>query len=267
MIAMRAAPEIDRLVFAVHRHARHLVASDLPAALEAAGMESPGALNNVGELVRAGRLTREAAALRYRYWPIEERDGFLDESVAAGRLIESNGRLTGSDAVMALIDVLEGARAAAAAALWAGHRPEVEELTGMCADVLAASGKSPLLDAFAAVPLPEPAEHRLFALFERLRYLRNDAHAAAWTSAGLTAADMVELTPIWNGKDPRGDVAALASLEERGLVSGGRLTEVGRSIREAIEDDTNRRAQPAFDVLGDRAGRFLELLEALPDEA
>ena len=99
-----------------------------------------------------------------------------------------------------------------------------------------------------------------------MRYLRSDVHAFAWSAAGLTAGDMVELTPIWNGKEPRGMEATLASLEERGLLNHGTLTKQGQAVRDRIEAETNRFAQQALDALGDRGDRFVELLVTLPDE-
>ena len=77
---------------------------------------------------------------------------------------------------------------------------------------------------------------------------------------------MVELTPLWKGEEPRGHERMIASLETRGLVREGALTEHGRSVRYEIEAETNRLARPAFDVLDQRGDRFVVLLVALPSE-
>ena len=266
MVAKRAAPEIDRLVFAVHRMARRVAHDELLVALDAVGLVTAGRLDGVIDLLAAGKLTRESAALRHRYAPPGDVDAFLAEWVSAGRLSIRDGRYVASEGLHALMRVIQTARATAAAELWRDHRDTVDDVAAMSAEVLASSGPSPLLDAFANVTLPGHAELRLFALLERLRYLRNDAHAAAWMAAGVSAADMVELTPLWIGQDPRGDEVTMASLGERGLVSGGDLTEHGRSVRDAIEAETNRLSEPAFEVLGERGDRFVDLLRALPSE-
>ena len=266
MIAKDAAPEIDRLVYAVGRNARRLDEDGLAAVLEAAGLDSPGRLNGLGDLILAGALTDEVVELRYRYMADGDRTKFLDDAVAEGRLDFADGFYGASDPVLALLSFTETRRGAAAAELWGGFVSEVQELTAFCGEVIGASGESPLLQAYEGVPLPEGAELRLFALLERMRYLRSDAHALAWGAAGLTAGDMVELTPIWYGKEPRGVEPTLASLEERGLLKHGTLTKQGQAVRDGIEAETNRLAQQGFDALGDRGDRFVELLVTLPDE-
>ena len=266
MIAKDAAPEIDRLVYAVGRNADRVDEDGLAAVLEAAGLDSPGRLNGLSDLILGGALTDEVAELRYRYMADADRTKFLEDAVAEGRLDFADGFYGASDPVLALLSFTETRRGAAAAELWGGFVSEVQELTAFCGEVIGASGESPLLQAYEGVPLPEGAELRLFALLERMRYLRTDAHALAWSAAGLTAGDMVELTPIWYGKEPRGVEATLASLEERGLLKHGTLTKQGQAVRDGIEAETNRLAQQGFDALGDRGDRFVELLVTLPDE-
>jgi hypothetical protein len=266
MIAKDAAPEIDRLVYAVGRNARRADQEGLAAMLEAAGLDAPGLLNGLGDLILAGALTDEVAALRYRYMADADRTKFLDEAVAEGRLEFADGFYGASESVLALLSFIEARRGAAATELWDGFASEVGELAAFCGVVIGVSGEFPLLQAYEGVPLPEGAELRLFALLERMRYLRGDAHASAWSAAGLTAGEMVELTPIWNGKEPRGEEPTLASLEERGLLKHATLTKQGQAVRDGIEAETNRLAQQAFDTLGDRGHRFVELLVKLPDE-
>ena len=266
MIAKDAAPGIDRLVYAVGRNARRVDQDGLAAVLETVGLDSPGLFNGLGDLILAGALTDEVAELRYRYMADGDRTKFLEDAVSEGHLDFADGFYGASEPVLALLSFTETRRGAAAAELWGSFASEVEELTAFCGEVIGASGESPLLQVYEAVPLPEGAELRLFALLERMRYLRSDAHAFAWSAAGLTAGDMVELTPIWNGKEPRGMEATLASLEERGLLNHGTLTKQGQAVRDRIEAETNRFAQQALDALGDRGDRFVELLVTLPDE-
>ena len=266
MIAKDAAPEIDRLVYAVGRNARRVDQDGLASVLEAAGLDSPGLLNGLSDLILAGALTGHVVELRYRYMADADRTKFLEDAVAEGRLEFADGFYGASESALALLSFIETRRETAAAELWGKFASEVEELTAFCAVVIGASGESPLLHAYEGVPLPEGAELRLFALLERMRYLRSDAHAFAWSAAGLTAGDMVEFTPIWNGKEPRGVEATLASLEERGLLKHATLTKQGQAVRDGIEAETNRLAQQALDTLGDRGDRFVELLVTLPDE-
>ena len=266
MVAKDAAPEIDRLVFGVGRNARRADQDGLAAMLEAAGLDSPGLLNGLGDLIVAGALTDEVVELRFRYMADADRTKFLDDAVAEGRLEFADGFYGASESVLALLRVIEARRGVAAAELWGGFTSEVGELTAFCSEVIGASAESPLLEVYEGVPLPEGAELRLFALLERMRFLRSDAHAFAWSAAGLTADDMVELTPIWNGKEPRGVESTLASLKERGLLKHAALTKQGQAVRDGIEAETDRLTQQAFDTLGDRGDRFVELLVTLPDE-
>ena len=265
MIAKNAAPDIDRLVFAVHRNARRHAGDRLPGLMQAVCIDELGPINALDDLLMAGGLTRSKAALRVRYM-IKTVDAFLDECVKAGSLVLQDGRFIVSGDLAEALRYLHECRATGASELWGTRADVVEELTADAVKVLAAAGDSPLLAAYHDVPLDDRRDIRLFELLTRLRYLRNDAHAAAWSAAGMTASDMVELTPIWHGSDPRGDQETLTALERRGLISAGALTEQGRSIRQAIEDETNRLSQPAFASLGDRAGRFAEMLATLPDE-
>ena len=57
----------------------------------------------------------------------------------------------------------------------------------------------------------------------------------------------------------------LSGVVNKALAAG--LTAAGRELREAIEDDTDARAQRSFDVLdSDAAGEFLDALRTLPGE-
>jgi len=266
MIAKDSASETTRLVYGVGRNARRLDEDGLAAALEKTGLDAPGMLGGLGDFILAGALTDEAAELRYRYTDESDRTKFLENAVAEGHLNFADGFYGASEPVSALLSFIETRRGAAAAELWGKCASEVEELTAFCGEVIGAAGEAPLVQAYEGVPLPEDAELRLAALLERVRYLRSDAHASAWSAARLTAADMVELTPIWNGKEPRGTEATLLSLEERGLLKDGLITTQGQEVRDGIEAETNRLAQQSLDALEDRGNRFIELLRTLPDE-
>jgi hypothetical protein len=146
-------------------------------------------------------------------------------------------------------------QATAKAEHWAGHEDRVEGLLEPVGRVLEAA-LAPVLDgtatngrtastaagtgggAFVAMAPPyEPAGTcpgvLLLNRLGTLRYHRADAHAAAWTAAGLTAAGVAEMAP---GPE-----------------------------RDAIEAETNRRAAPPFAALSapERLA-FLADLAALP---
>ena len=58
--------------------------------------------------------------------------------------------------------------------------------------------------------------------------------------------------------------AALAGLNERGLLAGEELTEVGAALRERVEHDTDRTDVAAWQHLGeDRTMRLIELGKGL----
>ena len=145
MIAKDATPEIDRLVYAVGRNARRVDPDRLAAVLETAGLDAPGLLNGLGDLILAGVLTDEVAELRYRYMADGDRTKFFEDAVAEGRLDFADGFYGASEPVLVLFRFTETRRGAAAAELWGRFASEVEALTAFCGEVIGASGESPLL--------------------------------------------------------------------------------------------------------------------------
>jgi hypothetical protein len=112
----------------------------------------------------------------------------------------------------------------------------------------------------------------LLARLTALRYLRADAHAAAWATAGLDAAQIGALTALLRGTIPSWDGvdAALERLQHRGQAAHDgttwHLTERGRAEREAIEADTNERAAPPWAALtATERAALLHGLARLPD--
>ena len=176
MIAKNAAPDIDRLVFAVHRNARRHAGDRLPGLMQAVCIDELGPINALDDLLMAGGLTRSKAALRVRYM-IKTVDAFLDECVKAGSLVLQDGRFIVSGDLAEALRYLHECRATGASELWGTRADVVEELTADAVKVLAAAGDSPLLAAYHDVPLDDRRDIRLFELLTRLRYLRNDAHA------------------------------------------------------------------------------------------
>ena len=101
----------------------------------------------------------------------------------------------------------------------------------------------------------------LFRLGDQLREFRGDSHIAAWIAAGHDAVEIGLLTELYWGMPLRtyirtrawseGDLeAAEHRLEAAGLLQEGRLTDDGRTHREAIELATDAQMAPAITALG-----------------
>jgi hypothetical protein len=124
---------------------------------------------------------------------------------------------------------------------WRPHAGPVDRLNAVLARVIAAAGETAgAAWAVQAPPYEPPGTPPGVLLLNRLstlRYHRADAHAAAWQAAGLTAAELVAM-PWDTAWSPQ---------------------------REAVEQDTNRRAAVPFAVLtAEQRLRLLADLAALP---
>ena len=166
-----------------------------------------------------------AAVTRYR--DADQCRASLSSAAQRGALeLTADGGFRATDRGHEFLTELYRSHAKATADLCADHRARVERLLDSVAVVLDAA-LAPLLDgadatrrgAFAAMAPPyEPPEADpgllLLNRLGTLRYHRADAHAAAWVAAGLTAAQIAAM--------PDGPA------------------------REAIENETDRRAAPPF---------------------
>jgi hypothetical protein len=236
--AALVTPQIERLTFAVIR-----------ASIKRAGPQlmtygvAIDALDIVGQL-RTGLAARPVSAAGlaavYRYRDADEFRRNLDTLASVGIIEQGNdGAIRATDTGRALLAVMYGAGAEAAAELWSGHRETVarlNELAGRLVAAAAASGG----DAYAAIapPYEPPGASPELLLHHRLavlRYHRADAHAAAWRAAGHTVDTI------------------------RGLADGPE--------RERIEAETNRRAGRPYATLsaGERSG-LVSGLTGLPGE-
>lgn len=270
-IAREAAPEIDRLVLFVRKLGPQQDAR-LAKLARACGLESLELLPNFGDFLLEGVLTNELAILRMPYSTPDKVLGRLDE-LEGKRLIEK--RETGLAATPDLRPLLEAMAAAwteVAAAAWGGHREDLTTAT----DAAGIVGRAASDDHVVAVvhrELPEPTdphhllEHRLVTL----RLVRQHDHVAAWKARGLTAPATVLLTKLWQADSLADRLVdpgeGLTHLIELGLVEADplSLTARGREVRDAIEAETNQRAQQTFDVLDEAAGvDFLAALRHLP---
>ena len=266
-IAREAAPEIDRLVLFVRKLGPQR-STRLAELARARGLESLELLPNFGDFLLEGVLTAELAILRM---PYSKPDKVLDRlaELEGKRLIEE--RETGFAATPELRQLLEALAAAwaeVASEAWGGHREDLTTAT----DAAGIVGRAASDEHIAAVvhrELPEPTdpylllEHRLVTL----RLVRQHDHVAAWKARDLTAPAMVLLTKLWQADSPADPGDGLTQLIELGLIEADplSLTAGGREVREAIEAETNQRAQETFDVLDEPGGAaFLTALRRLP---
>ncbi|WP_084780364.1 hypothetical protein [Planobispora rosea] len=243
--AAEIAPVIDVVHVGVHaasgRRCQELVARS--------GLDA-GLLIDLRYVLPARPLTREGLAAVYRYDPVDE--AWIAAQIARGILIEDPVRdgaapstpgapgasgmsgalgaygarevLRATDRALAFIAELYGIHAAVTAELWAAHAgrlPVLTRLTGRLLTAAAHSGGP----AFAQVAPPHeppgtPDGVLLFNRLAALRLHRADAHAAAWSGAGLTAGQIVAMPP--------------------------------GPARDAIEAETNRRAAAPYETLSAR---------------
>lgn len=134
----------------------------------------------------------------------------------------------------------------------------------------------PLFAGSAGLPWPDRPLAALWHAATLLREYRGDGHLAAcatWALTGLEANILTELQigfePLsytgTRGWSPEAMAAATAALEKRGLVAAGALTPEGRSLREAIEDATDRSVTPVIDALGTDIGDLTTTLNGWSD--
>jgi hypothetical protein len=203
-----------------------------------------------------------------RYWPPERVLARLDELGEKQLIRGVDAGLIATSALRPLLEALLAAQADVAAEAWGEHQDDVATVTHLARELAAAASDDHVVAAVHRT-LPEPGhpyallEHRLVTL----RYIRQHDHATAWLSRGLTAPDMVVMTKLWHDESMEQPSDGLARLVTLGFAEEhpSRLTTTGRQVREAIEDETNRRAQETFDVLDQRAATaFLAALQRLP---
>ncbi|CAN5402378.1 MAG: helix-turn-helix domain-containing protein [Acidimicrobiia bacterium] len=269
--AQLAAPEIDRLVLSLNsavgaRHGAHLgaLAGDL-------GLDGLGMLPGLGDFLAAGVLCDRIAASRMRYRHPDEITGWLGDLVAKGLAERRDGVYAPTERSTPLLGALAEAVTDVASSAWGGH-PELVGTIGAAASRVAAAVPSDHIVAATHRDIPEPDDPsgRLFRRLSTLRYIRQHDHVEAWRRRHLSAEEMTVMTPLWH--DQRVDLThpGLAALVAKGYAETGpsRLSDKGRRVRDAIEDDTNTWAQQSFDVLDPPAAAgFVDSLRRLPSAA
>lgn len=267
-LAKEAAPEIDRLVLSTNGLASAKYDEELLARARGIGLDSLELLPHFADFLLAGVLTPQVAKLRMRYVPPERVDARLDQLIQLGLVTWERQQLVATGGMRDLLEELLSARARAAGELWAGHDDAVATATGFARRIsLAASPEHEVAVAHREVPEPADPYLALHTLLTNLRYIRQHDHAAAWSSRGLSARAMVVMTPLWKGASVDPDAPGMEELVEAGYATRDplALTPAGKEIRDAIEVETNERAQISFDVLDEADGQsFLGALRALP---
>lgn len=156
--------------------------------------------------------------------------------------------------------------------------PEVAELADLCREATAAltpEGR-PLYAGHADLPWPDEPHLVLWHAATLLRESRGDGHTMALAHAGLNGLESIvthtatgrgftvaaaKLLRGWS--DEQWD-AAQHGLQERGLMSGGELTEDGVALRAMIEAETDELDATPWQHLGaERTARLIELGKGL----
>ncbi len=209
---------------------------------------------HLAEVFLEGRWRSELTRLRHRYLYDFIVDG-SNEKLANEPWLDADWRPVGlfREALLGNLRT----RAELAAETWGTSGFDVTR-DGSAKSFYAAT--SPLCALYQPGPLPQDPAQELHHLLTYARYVRTDAHAAAWEDVGLTGFDMVALEESEAGRDLTVDPM---SLIERGwLDAHSAMTVEGIAGRAAIEDRTNELHSVALEAVEDQAA-FLDALRSL----
>ncbi|MFW3172455.1 SCO6745 family protein [Geodermatophilus sp. CPCC 206100] len=156
--------------------------------------------------------------------------------------------------------------------------PEVAELAGLLREactVLTPEGR-PIYAGHADLPWPDDPVLSVWHGATLLREHRGDGHVATLVRHGLSGLEALvthtatgrgfteasaRATRGWGGDEW---AAAGSRLAERGLLDEGGLTDAGRALRTAVEDETDELSAAPWQHLGpERTARVVELGRAL----
>lgn len=129
----------------------------------------------------------------------------------------------------------------------------------------------PLFAGTLSQSMPDDPLAATWHMGDMLREFRGDAHTAAWISAGLDATEIGLLTELYWGlplksySRTRGwsedDYdAALERLRSRGLITEDSFTELGRSVREEVERNTDHQMTSALVAIESDFDEVISLL-------
>jgi deazaflavin-dependent oxidoreductase (nitroreductase family) len=262
-LAAAAAGEADRLVLGVNASRDHDRLARLAADV---GVGEWHLLGHWWDFLLAGRLTRDLALLRTRYWPAADVDALMDRLLRSELVREQDGHLVATERLTPVLHAFLDESLRVARHAWADHDHLVDVVaTGAARMIAAADETAHVAVAHRQIPLPENPSLALYCRLVTVRYVRQHDHAAAWAAHGLTAAEMRVYTALWAGESVAEDAPGRDGLEARELVvRGGGLTEAGRALRDQIEQETLRRSARTYDALGPDGPAYLAAITALP---
>lgn len=129
-----------------------------------------------------------------------------------------------------------------------------------------------LTAGITALDVPDHPLGRVFRFGDLLREFRGDSHIASWVSVDLDAIEIGLLTEMYWGLPRRSYArtrgwtddqfdAGEESLRSKGLLDDDGFTESGRTLREQIENDTDRQMSGVVASFGDDLAEVLSVLE------
>ena len=130
----------------------------------------------------------------------------------------------------------------------------------------------PLFAGALSQATPDSVVGKVWRLGDMLREYRGDSHTAAWISAGLDATEIGLISELYWGLPMRSysrtrawtDTdfdAATERLISRGIVADGALTSRGRTMREAVEIQTDEQMRTMAMTLGERLDEVCDIIE------
>ena len=124
----------------------------------------------------------------------------------------------------------------------------------------------------AGLDWPEDLLGQLWHACTILREHRGDGHLATLVASGVDGVQANQLTELWVGWDalsytgsrawsPEAMDAGTGTLQQRGWVADGRLTDAGRAFREDLEATTDLTVAAAVAAIGDDLDRVVDQLD------
>jgi hypothetical protein len=194
--AAMMAPVVDRLVISVS----HAVDSEALNALKGENRFHPKALSLIAANLASGRMREEDLGLLSRYQHFGSHQPFLEGLQERGAItIGADGAITPTPAGLEMAQGIARLQASAVTALWNPRVNGVAKAAPLVAQCAAAAcaDDSPLAQYAKQAWMPEDASPatKVWNDLTVLRMHRADAHAKAWTEAGLSALEMKDLAP------------------------------------------------------------------------
>ena len=268
-------PEVDRIALCIH----HPSSRDprLRAAIDGLGLPPASILVNAARFLAGGRVTTDDVRLLNRYESRALVDANVERHAATGFLLvtDAPGAFAAAPHLRDAAHLVLEVQAAAAAALWRAHVPEVAELAGLADRVMAAIRRpvpTPAFDAQLALHevAARDAPSSVVARMTELRSLRADLHADALLAEGLAGPRARSLDRAWKGHpltDADVERLARAGLVEVDGTGGWRVTGDALDRRARAQQATEERSAAALAGAGeDDTTRLLALLRSLPGE-